>query len=444
MIVLIFDILVFVLGIYTLKNFSKGFISILIAEICIPSTVRFQLGSFDVNIFDLLLIFLIVSFLINRPYKSISMPSNIKLFFLVQVVSTFVLIFFSSAVVPYSYQIFSFFKGFLFQTYIFLFMGFYASKALNMQSVNKVFINISICIGVYGICTYILKYNPYIDILSVLYTGEESIFSYFMEEVRGGLEGRVYGTMSHPLQWGQFWNIFIAYLLLFKNSLNKRLLLTVVIIGVVNIVLCGSRTAIIAFIITISFYYFALGFRKICAILLTGYICVIFLLSVLPRNIQNNGIVLYLQSAVFFWDSSYSEKAGIVGSSASMREEQLNTAIDIMQENPIGGLGYNYQYYAAEKEISTGLLGFESIVFKLLVEQGIISLILFFFVLYLLWRQMNKTNRGLYNKWLVNGFFATFIISILFTGIQGSSFIFFISFLFLYINCHNSIHYYES
>lgn len=431
---LFFDLLAIILGLYSIRNFNIGFLTVLITRICIPSSVRFQLGNLSINFFDLLLLFLIISFIINRPYKKIQIPKNIKLFFAIQIISTFILILFSSETVPYTYQLSSFLKGFILQTYLFILLGFYASYNLKISQTNKPIIVTSIICGIYGIFTYLIKQNPYIDFLSISYTGEENIFSSFMEEIRGGIEGRIYGTMLHPLQWGQFWNILIAYLLLFKSSIKRHILITVFIIGIINIILCGSRTAFVTLIVTLGFYLLDFGFKKMCMCLICGYIFLVTILNVIPKNIQNNGIVVYLQSAVFFWDNSYSEKAGIVGSNIAMRENQLNSAIKIMEKNPIGGVGYNYQYYVAEKGISTDLLGFESIVFKLLVEQGIIGLISFFFVLYLLWKYtMEKLQRNNHLQ-LINGYFATFIISILFTGMQGQSFIFFICFLFLFIS----------
>lgn len=438
MIITLFDIIILVIGIYTIKNFNVGFFLTLLAKIVIPSVVRFKIGGFSLSNTDFFLLFLICSFIINRPYRNIKTPKAIKYFILINVISTFIFILFSSEIVPYSYQFNSFFKGYLFQTYLYILLGFYASQNIKIKQFNNTIIYTSLLCGIYGLFTYMIKQNPYIDSISLIYSGDISIFSFFIEEVRGGIEGRISGTMPHPLQWGQYWNILIGYLYLFRKQTNRYLWTITIILGIINIVLCGSRTAIITFIITTIFFLASFSFKALFKYLTISYISLIFITSFIPETNQTKGIVTYIQSALFFWDSSYSEKADIVGSSTNMRSNQLETAIDIMLQNPIGGVGYNYQYYVLEKNISTDLLGFESIVFKILVEQGILSLFLFLFTFNLLRLYIiRKQNLGKSDKWIINGYFVSFLASILFTGIQGNSWIFFLCLFFLYINNYN-------
>lgn len=438
MIIILFNIIILGIGIYTIKNFNIGFFLTLLVKILIPSVVRFQIGGFSLNSTDFFYLFLICSFIINRPYRNIKMPQAIKYFILINVISTFIFILFSSRIVPYSYQFYSFFKGYLFQTYLYILLGFYASQNIRIKQFNNTIIYTSLLCGIYGLFTYVIKQNPYIDSISLIYSGEISKYSSFIEEVRGGIEGRISGTMSHPLQWGQYWNILIAYLCLFRKQTNKYLWTITIILGIINIVLCGSRTAIITFIITAIFFGGSFSFKTLLKYFTISYISLIFITSFTSVTNQTKGIATYIQSALFFWDSSYSEKAGIVGSSTDMRSKQLETAIDIMLQNPIGGVGYNYQYYVLEKDISTDLLGFESIVFKKLAEQGILSLFLFLFTfnllrLYVIHRQNLRKS----DKWIINGYFISFLASILLTGIQGSSWIFFLCLFFLYINNYN-------
>ena len=104
-----------------------------------------------------------------------------------------------------------------------------------------------------------------------------------------------------------------------------------------------------------------------------------------------------------------------------------------MKKNPIGGIGYNYQYYVLQSNrfVTDGLFGLESIIFKLLVEQGIIGLIVFFYTYNLLFRFSTALYRDKRKKMLLYGYFASFLTSICFTGIQGASYLYFMIFLFL-------------
>lgn len=436
MIITFFNIITILTCLYILKNFKNGFFISLCSQICIPGMVRLHIGNININIYDLFIIFLIISFYINRPYnKQKELTKNIKYFFLINIIGTFILIFLSSGIVPYEYQLSSFFKNFLFQTYIYLYLGYYAFQNLNIQNINRILIYISIICGIYGIFIYTIKINLYVDLLSIIYKGSENIYSYFMEESRGGLEGRISGTMVHPLQWGQFWNILIAYIFLYRKQINIYLWFICMIIGSINIILCGSRSAIVALVIMFIFFLYSYGPKRFIKYSIVTYLIAITTVSIFsPTNNKSNNIVTYIQSALFFWDNSYSEKAGITGSNTNMRANQLTTSINIMLTNPIGGLGYNYQYYTKDNDISTDLLGFESIVFKLLVEQGISGLILFLLSFNLIRRETIKSIQNKTNKRIINGYFYSFLASIIFTGIQGNSWLFFVCLIFIYIN----------
>ena len=137
---------------------------------------------------------------------------------------------------------------------------------------------------------------------------------------------------------------------------------------------------------------------------------------ILPNNIQ-----IYIKSAVFFWDETISNKAEINGSNVGMRIEQLNTTLsDVAKENLIAGYGLGYREYATIKNVrNEDMLGFESIVFSKMYEQGLIGLICFFLYLFQFYSLGIKTiskNKRL----LFTGYFLSYILSILFTGNQNS------------------------
>lgn len=449
MVVVLFNILAISIFILSLFRFNIGFLCALLARVVVPSTVRIQIGSFDLNFFDFVLLGVIVSFFFNREYKKIRLPKNIRVFICLSIIPPLILILLSSGIVPYEYQISSFLKKSLLQETIFLIIAYYALSGIELRKALYFIISVSIFAGCYGIFVYFIKINPYIEYLSLIYTGELSEYSYFIEEVRGGLEGRVSGTMSHPLAWGQYWNIVIAFVVLaYKRRVycNKFFLSIFFIIGFINIILCGSRTAIVALGAILIMVFISLRIKVQLKYIFISVVLLFVFINIIPENSGAFGIVEYVKSGIFFWDSSISEKANIGGSSISMRFEQLRATMKIMLSNPIAGVGYDYQYYAIEKGIPTELLGFESIVFKLIVEQGLLGFLFYFVNLNILRKYtINKTTNSFdyktYKKY-INGYFMSFVISILLTGVQGSSYMFFICFTFIALRFSNN--YYDT
>lgn len=432
--ILLFNLLILIVCAIILFNIKLGFSLVFLLKILVPSVVRLQLNSFSIAINDVLVTVLLISFLLHKSEIKVVMPSKLKRYFGIYIFSIPILIVCSTAFVPYSFQFMSFLKGFLFQTMLYVIMGYYVLKVSNIKLIIRGLCVVSLLAGGYGIYSYIIGHNIYVGALNVLY-GREDIFAYFSDEVRGGLQGRTYGTMGHPLSWGQYWNLFIAFIWLFKEYVNKHVFILMVIVGLANIILCGSRTSIVTFIVLMIFVLLYQGFKRLLIIIPSLYLGLILCLSILPQTYKNSGIVQYVESGIFFWDSSYSEKAGIVGSDKQMRVRQLQKSIDVMEKNPIGGIGYNYQYYVLQSNriVTDDLFGLESIIFKLLVEQGVIGLIVFFYTYNLLFRYSTSLYKDRRRKILLCGYFASFLTSICFTGIQGASYFYFMIFLFLII-----------
>lgn len=433
MIILLFDILLIICAGVIIRNFKVGYFITLLLKILIPYYVYFQIGGFRININDFLLLFLFISFFYHQEYRN-KIPLNLKSVVIINVITTFILIFLSTGYVPFSYQMGSFIKKVLIQESIFLYLGFYALKLNNPQKYINILVYTSILAGIYGLFVYILKSNIYINTLALTYSGSENSFDFFLQESRGGLDGRTSGTFTHPLAWGQFWNILIPLCILFRQYINKYSFVTILFIGISNILLCGSRTAIISFIVFLFFYSISMPISKLVKNTLASCsIIIIFLLIFVPTK-QLQGIANYAETAIFFWDSSYSQKADIHGSDTDIRKEQLQASIKIMESNPLGGLGYDYQYYIMDKNLDNSLYGLESIIFKKLVEQGLFGLLSFYWIFYLLSKFYYKKFKSRTGKLMMLGYLCSFLVSIHMTGIQGASWIFFILFPLIIIN----------
>lgn len=329
--IILFNLLILIVCVVIFCNIKAGFLLALILKILVPSVVRLQFGPINLAISDVMTIALLISYVFHMNKIHAVMPSKLKKYFCIYVCSIPILIVCSTAFVPYSFQVSSFLKGFLFQMILFIVLGYYVLAVSNIRLVINVLCVISIFAGLYGIFSYVVGNNVYVGSLNLLY-GSEDVFAYFMDEERGGLQGRTYGTMGHPLSWGQYWNLFISIVWFLKTYIKKYVFILVFIIGLVNIVLCGSRTAIVTLGVFLIFVLLHYGLKRLLIILPSIYLGIILCLSIVPHTYKNAGIIQYVESGIFFWDSSYSEKAGIAGSDKHMRERQLVKSIEVMKK----------------------------------------------------------------------------------------------------------------
>lgn len=432
------DLLVIIIIFSSFKNIKYGFLLSLICRILFPSYVSFVLGPISISIHYITTAALTVSLLFN--YRRMGkLPNDIKRYVLLYSLSTFILILLSSGFVPIGYQLQAFVKGFIFLTMLYIVEAKFIISVLSSNTIIKTIGWLSIIIGIYGIVSYLMSLNVYITLLSLNY-GRDDMFAYFLEEERGGIVGRAYGTTGHPLSWGQYWNIILAFIIVVKNKLNKYFFIVLSAIGIINIVLSGSRTAIVALIVMLLFTCVAYGIKRIVIAVVFLYVGSVISINVIPQTYLDNDVVKYIESAVFFWDSSKSDEAGIQGSSTGMRYNQLEESIEIANKNPIGGIGYQAEYYAiqSKQQIGRNLYGLESFIFKILVEQGYVGLIVFLY-LYNLIRNYALNQCSLRKqRILTNGYCFSFLTSITFTGIQGNSYIYFIIFLFFIVQINDT------
>lgn len=425
-IILAIDLLLLLVVAISFRSFTWGYFLSICWKIIIPYVARFQIGGISINANDILCIGLIGAYFVNRGKLNSRLSPKIRQLFGVYIVSTFILIILSSGVVPYSHQFQFFLKGFLLLEICYLILGFIALQNIKGIRFFYILLTLSSIAGVYGILVYFLKVNILVDTFSLIYAGSENQFSFFMEEIRGGLEGRTSGTFGHPLAWGQFWNILVPLVYLYRNRIGKYWFPVILIIGVTNMLLCGSRTALVSLFVFLLFVVITLSIKKKIKIGLACVIVYSIMFVQLGNNRQYKGIFEYVQSAVFFWDDFYSQKAAIGGSNTDMRQRQLEEAIRLMNTNPIAGIGLDYQYYSIDHHPNSILLGFESILFKKLVEQGLTGMLIFYYLIYLYYQFYRKRLRTKEENLIFLGYILSFMVSSHMTAIQGLNWLFFL------------------
>ena len=432
MIYILFNILILTIIVVAFKNFRIGYLLALCSYIMIPSMVRFQLGGIGISMVDIIPLGLLLAFWMNHKFlmRSVKYPYRLKLYFSINVISTLILIFFSSGFVPLQTQLINLVK-YIIQTILFLFLGYYAFNSLNRQTAFNILLLVSIVCGLYGILTYFLHTNPYINLLYLLYTGEENIYIAFQESVRGALEGRVSGTNVHPLGWGQMWNILLPFFIIVQKNCNRVLFYSVILIGIINIILCGSRSALVGFLAFVFLFYLFEKKIKILKYMLVVLVSCLIFFAVFDEYRPVNQMKEYLITSIAFWDTEKQNDMDIKGSSTEMRLAQFNVATDIALNN-LGGEGYGYKLYSLQhySKYNSDLYGLESFVIRELVEQGWLGLICFLWLFYLLYTYaISSINTQDKTKWFA--YFSSYFLCILMTDIQGISWVLFFTLILL-------------
>lgn len=241
--------------------------------------------------------------------------------------------------------------------------------------------------GLYGIFLLFTEgFNPWISFFSLLEGGDDSIWThYYSNESR--LFGRISSVFFHPMHYAAFIGFAVIYLVYIRNKVTFKWFLLVFSILCVNLVTCGVRSVLGALIITIL--VFILLKRKL-DITLT----IIFVISIVVAIAMSiPGLDTYL-SSIF----SKPENSTVGGSSLEMRLDQLEGALEEINNNPLMGKGYGWcRDYILQNEGHPVLLGFESIILVVLCNNGIIGLFLYalFGILYYLYvkRHATKNNR---------------------------------------------------
>ena len=311
-----------------------------------------------------------------------------------------------------------------FQESSYLIVGYFALRDADKKFFFDLLFVAAIVAGLYGIYAYITSSNPYI--MSVITTYAENVgYDEFFTEARGALKGRTFGTQTHPLAWGQLWGVLLAFYAVISQKEQRSLWYNVAFttFAIINVLLCGSRSALIATGVFFLFFFVSRERSTRLKITIAFFVFFVGLLS-LPVSKFDNPYITYLKSAVIFWDDSYSRSVGINGSNADMRLEQLDEVVTIIAMFPIGGLGYNSTTVLAEHPLFERMRGFESVAFRKTLEQGWLGFLCFIISLtvYALW--FIKVLPTKKERIFMAGYFASYFASILVTGIQHTWIIF--------------------
>lgn len=224
---------------------------------------------------------------------------------------------------------------------------------------------------IYGVfLTQMPGINPYIFLVNGL-IGVEDNEEWLMAEDGGRLFGRISSVFLHPMNYAIFLGMSFILLLSLWGRKNKLVVATVFLLVLLNMVICGVRSVIVGIGIT-YIYYIVKGKHYRLAF----YSFLLGLIVILTIGVST-GFSDYIGSI------ASSDSDGLKGaSSLDLRLAQLEGSFVEIKDCFFQGKGYGWTgYYWATKGPHPTMLGFESLIFVILCNAGLLGFLIWWIFL---------------------------------------------------------------
>lgn len=250
-------------------------------------------------------------------------------------------------------------------------------KKEDLIIVLKTLLVVSLVNCLYGCLTIIIGSNPYVFIINMIYSNRSSDLNTFdaMLGTRGGIL-TTSSTFQHPNGWGYFLPItfVLFFYLLDKQTIyfSKKILWIVLLLLSVGVIICGKRSAYVAYMVFWIVYFFISSTKdkmRLMKYALFGFVLFILLITILPQLENIRGI---LESSIYFWDDKRLTANEVGGSSWELRVRQLFYPWVEVSHNIFLGHGFGWcATYLKEYALHPILYGFETIFSTAVCEGGI-------------------------------------------------------------------------
>lgn len=261
----------------------------------------------------------------------------------------------------------------------------------SLRLYRKITIGCIITAALYGLfLTTMPGINPYMMVISAV-NGEEFNLAYaagyggdieYDAFEEGDMEfkndiilsderlfGRISSVFAHPMVFGLFLGFGLLFLYRNKEHISKKLLYFISLVILVDVIVCGVRTVIVAMFVVILFLL--IKSRKF------KYVFYFAIIGTIIWGIIANSPWLsnYLGSII---DESSSN---VSGSSLELRIAQLNGCFHEIQDTLLIGKGFGWTgYFLSQNEEHPTMLYFESLILVILCNSGIIGLSLWIYM----------------------------------------------------------------
>lgn len=245
-----------------------------------------------------------------------------------------------------------------------------------------------------------------------------------IESTRGAFSFRMQSTFGHPLSLGQYLLVLVPIYFCSLSGIGNKTRITTMILLVISIFLSGTRGAIFPLLVIITIFLIRFSKIKLLKYSLLSFCFLTITYILLPINIQMsiNQQISDFSTYIQFWDDKKQNKSNLSGSSVAMRLEQFEAATNEIKNNPFFGRGrvYREYYQSQHSQMHPKLLGYESFILLILVEQGWIGLLFFTIITFAMYQIFRKRTNNIIILRLI---FIAYILSTLITGIRPYTFL---------------------
>lgn len=381
-----------------IKRSLYGLCGLISIRILIPEIVRVSSAiSLSVNTICVLLLLL-----------SIVKEKNINIFKYATSRTILIFMFFLLLFLPISdyadlkYQTFSVVKLFL-TDFLPAILAINIIKDKNDVEIIVRVLSISIIIScLWALTTMFLGANPYNDLIIALY--KENIIEN-NSDVAWSFSSS--GTFSHRNGFGFFIPIALSFYIIVLSYKKSTLNYLVVLFLLVGALCCQKRTCFIAILSYLLFVFMFMKMEKKIYYLKYIFLLVmmfILVVNMMPKDSKLGNVVT---TSIFFWNDKIAESNDISGSSMEMRIEQVTYPFVMIKNNLLFGKGSGYIDYYQNKLgnlVHPVMKGFETILSKIEVENGIMGFFLWgYFIFKMIWTTRlhdKKREIFLYGFWV--------------------------------------------
>lgn len=286
---------------------------------------------------------------------------------------------------------------------------------------------VSIIIIIYSFYLVPLNgFNPYVMLIAQV-NGEDLFENQFGDQQRR-LMAKISSVFTHPMTFGAFLGMAAICIFACKEHINKYITY-LVLVGLFScILICGIRTPIAAIFITILIYLFVNKSFKLFYYATISGILAYFIIMQIP---EISGTISSIID---------SKSSNVGGSSIEMRLNQLNACFVEVQDCLFLGKGYDYTgYYSSKYGIHPTLYSFESIVFVILCNYGLIGFAIWGNMFRQLFNYTNKEYKKNKNNLIIIALMIYYLSYTIITGEYGyiKFFTLFYTIIIISINANN-------
>ncbi len=375
------ELLSFLCLFFVLAKYEWG-ISIYFLYLFLVPFYYLYFGSFIIgeNLFSLIILIVFIIWSLNKGGVNkicLSIISPFLFLFIIQAI----LIPFHSSKMPLSAQL-NVFRIDIMRVFLpFVILSIVTYDKHNSKLITRAMYVTILISALYGIFLISMPgHNPYIETIN-------HILNYDLRDQEAILdEGlRTFGYISsvypHVTEFGYFL-IFSSVYLLYRLKRDKTIL-PKVLLGLVLVcaVVCGSRSVLMAEgIILVVYLCYNHQFKILITGLALGAVAFLLILHFMPNYL------LFLNS---IGDTSAN------GSSINLRIEQFQGCLQSLKSNPVFGLGYGWAgWYRTTIGRHPTMLSFESNLIQILCNNGLVGLIIWGTMVFLVFKQLSKYFNG--------------------------------------------------